>query len=106
MQDPFCIRSNAIYVLQLNACKCIQTSMRIKTVGALGELVRDQRKRRGWSQSRLAENVGVSRLWVGQFEKGKETVELGLVLKTLRALDLSLEAGLLNKNPFEKGPLG
>jgi transcriptional regulator with XRE-family HTH domain len=42
--------------------------MRIKTVGTLGELVRGQRKQRGWSQSQLAEKVGVSRLWVGQFE--------------------------------------
>lgn len=77
--------------------------MRIKTVGALGELVRDQRKQRGWSQSQLAEKVGVSRLWVGQFENGKETVELGLVLKALRALDLTLDAGLLRSNPFPEG---
>lgn len=77
--------------------------MRIKTVEMLGELVRDQRKQRGWSQSKLAEKVGVSRLWVGQFENGKETVELGLVLKTLRALDLSLNAGLLNRNAFDEG---
>lgn len=79
--------------------------MRIKTVGTLGELVRDQRKQRGWSQSELAEKVGVSRLWVGQFENGKESVELGLVLKALRALDLSLEAGLLRKNIYPGGPL-
>lgn len=78
--------------------------MRIKTVETLGELVRDQRKQRGWSQSRLAENVGVSRLWVGQFENGKETVELGLVLKTLRALDLSLDAGLLKRDSHERSP--
>ena len=79
--------------------------MRIKTVGTLGELVRDQRKQRGWSQGTLAEKVGVSRLWVGQFENGKETVELGLVLKALRALDLSLEVGLSRSNPFPGGPL-
>ena len=79
--------------------------MRIKTVGTLGELVRDQRKQRGWSQSQLAEKVGVSRLWVGQFENGKETVELGLVLKALRALDLNLDASLRTSNPFAGGPL-
>ncbi len=74
--------------------------MRIKTVGTLGELVRDQRKQRGWSQTQLAEKVNVSRLWVGQFENGKETVELGLVLKALRALDLKLEVGLLSNSPL------
>ena len=80
--------------------------MRIKTVETLGELVRDQRKQRGWSQNRLAEKIGVSRLWIGQFENGKETVELGLVLKALRALDLALDASLRKTNPFEGGPLG
>lgn len=80
--------------------------MRIKTVETLGELVRDQRKQRSWSQSQLAEKIGASRLWVGQFEKGKETVELGLALKALRALDLSLDASLQTTNPFEGGPLG
>jgi y4mF family transcriptional regulator len=79
--------------------------MRIKTVDTLGELVRDQRKQRGWSQSDLAVKVGVSRLWVGQFENGKETVELGLVLRTLRVLDLHLEAFLQTSNPFAGGPL-
>jgi putative transcriptional regulator len=79
--------------------------MRIKTAETLGELVRDQRKQRGWSQSRLAEKIGVSRLWVSQFENGKESVELGLVLKALRALDLGLEARLLKSNPFTEGPL-
>ncbi len=79
--------------------------MRIKTVGDLGNLVRDQRKTRGWSQSQLAERAGVSRLWVGQFENGKESVELGLVIKTLRALDIGLEASLLKNSPIPRAPL-
>jgi y4mF family transcriptional regulator len=73
--------------------------MRIKTVGTLGELVRDQRKQRGWSQTQLAEKAEVSRLWIGHLEKGKETVEFGLVLKTLRALELNLEAFLQSNTP-------
>ena len=78
--------------------------MRIRTVTILGELVRDQRKQRGWSQSQLAEKGGVSRLWVGHLEKGKETVELGLVLQTLRALEINLEAFLNKSDPFVGGP--
>ena len=77
--------------------------MRIKSATTLGELVRDQRKQRGWSQTVLAEKVGVSRLWIGQFEKGKETVELGLALKALQALGLTLEASLQRANPFKGG---
>ena len=74
--------------------------MRIKTVGVLGELVRDQRKQRGWSQSRLAEEAGVSRLWIGHLEMGKESVELGLAMRTLRALDLNLEVSLQRPTPI------
>lgn len=79
--------------------------MRIHTTKLLGEQVRDRRKRLGWSQSFLAEKVGVSRLWVGQFEKGKSSVELGLVLQTLRELGLSLEITLPRASPFETAPL-
>jgi y4mF family transcriptional regulator len=92
-------------MLHPNACNVKRWPMRVKTVGTLGELVRDQRKQRGWSQSQLAEKVNVSRLWVGHLEKGKESVELGLVLKTLRALDLNLEASLQKNDPFAVGPL-
>lgn len=79
--------------------------MRIKSVENLGQLVCDQRKQRGWSQTRLAEKVGVSRLWISQLENGKESVEFGLVLKTLRALDLLLDVSKLTKNPFPGGLL-
>ena len=87
------------------ACNAIHLFMKIKTVGTIGELVRDQRKQRGWSQSQLAEKAGVSRLWIGHLEKGKDTVELGLVLKTLRALEINLEAFLQSNNPVAGGPL-
>jgi y4mF family transcriptional regulator len=91
--------------LPANACIGKQIPMRIKTAETLGELVRDQRKQRGWSQTRLAEKVGVSRLWVSQLENGKETVEFGLVLKTLRALDLALGVSRVEKNPLPGGLL-
>ncbi len=64
-------------------------------VRSVGALVRDQRKQRGLSQGQLAEKVGVSRLWVGHLEKGKESVELGLVLRTLRVLELAVDVSRL-----------
>ena len=85
-------------------CSDVHLSMRIKTVSTIGELVRDQRKQRGWSQTQLAEKAEVSRLWIGHLEKGKESVELGLVLKTLRALEINLEAFLQSKTPVAGGP--
>ena len=67
----------------------------MKLVRSVGALVRDQRKQRGLSQGQLAEKVGVSRLWVGHLEKGKESVELGLVLRTLRVLELAVDVSRL-----------
>ncbi len=64
--------------------------MQLRTPRDLGALARSRRKALGWSQQRLAEEAGVTRLWVSQFEGGKPTVQLGLVLRVLRVLDIRL----------------
>ncbi len=58
----------------------------------VGALIRDRRRARGLSQQALADAIGVSRLWVGQVERGRPRAELGLVLKALRALGIRLMA--------------
>jgi HTH-type transcriptional regulator/antitoxin HipB len=67
--------------------------MRIHSAKDLGALVRTHRKKRGWTQKQLASEVGVQALWISQFERGKTTAQIGLVFRTLRALDLSLFTG-------------
>lgn len=62
--------------------------MRFLTPKDLGALVRDERLRRGLSQTQLGEQIGASRFWVAEFERGKSGAELGLTLKALRALEL------------------
>jgi len=52
----------------------------------LADLFRDGRARAGWSQSQLAESVGVSRQWISLVENGKTSVELDLVMAALQAL--------------------
>ena len=42
------------------------------------------------NQLELAEKIGSSRDWVINFEKGKATVELGLVFRVIQALDLAV----------------
>jgi len=54
----------------------------------LGALVRSRRKQHGFTQSELATRVEVSPLWVSQLERGKSTVQLGLVLRTMKELGL------------------
>jgi HTH-type transcriptional regulator/antitoxin HipB len=78
---------------------CIRTFIVIvRTAKELGALIRERRKERGWSQSELALKVGVRRLWVSQFEAGKTTAHIGLVLRALRALDLELKVGAAPKS--------
>lgn len=62
--------------------------MRLNSAKDLGSLVRQTRKDAGWTQLQLAGRVGVSRDWIIRFEQGKGTVELALVLRTLKALEL------------------
>ena len=67
--------------------------MIINSAEELSALVRAERKKRGWSQKELAEQVGVSPLWVSNFERGKSTAHIGLVLRTLKALNVKLRVG-------------
>jgi HTH-type transcriptional regulator/antitoxin HipB len=41
-------------------------------------------------QASLAKAVGTSRKWLIEVEKGKSTAQIGLILRTLRALRISL----------------
>lgn len=66
--------------------------MRIQTPADLGALIRNTRKKLKLDQSTLAKKIGVSRLWLGEIEKGKPRAEMGLVLRTLDALQISLNA--------------
>ena len=65
--------------------------MVVRTPSDLGLLIREHRKKLGLDQQELAKKVGVSRLWVIEIEKGKPRAEIGLVMRTLRALDLDLD---------------
>jgi HTH-type transcriptional regulator/antitoxin HipB len=67
--------------------------MIVRSVKDLGALVRERRNRLRWSQTELAAKIGVQRLWVSQFESGKTTAHIGLVMRALRALDLELQIG-------------
>lgn len=65
--------------------------MRIRTPQEIGLLIRDLRTRRQWSQGRLAEVIGVTRQWVAALEQGKPRAELGLTLRALNALGVTLD---------------
>lgn len=66
--------------------------MLIKTPTDLGAVIRDRRRRLGLDQQTLANRAGVSRLWLIGVEKGKSGAAIGLVLRTLAALGITLTA--------------
>jgi y4mF family transcriptional regulator len=55
----------------------------------LGELVREARKRFGWSQVEAAGRAGVGARFLVELENGKPTVRLDKVLRVLKAVSLS-----------------
>jgi HTH-type transcriptional regulator/antitoxin HipB len=67
--------------------------MRIRSVADLGAAIREQRTKLGMDQSALAEAAGTSRKWLVEAERGKARAEIGLILRTLKALDLTLDLG-------------
>lgn len=62
----------------------------LHTAADLGLSIRLRRKALGWDQAMLARQIGVTRQWVIDIEKGKPRAELELALRALRVLGLSL----------------
>lgn len=68
--------------------------MQIRTAKELGALIKDRRHALKLSQSDLARRVGVSRLWIVELERGKTTAQISLVLRTLKALNVPMQASI------------
>ncbi len=73
--------------------------MRTKTTPAdIGQMVRTHRKRHGMSQAELAMASGTGVRFISDLENGKETCELGRVLKVLDNLGIEFV-----NNPDKEG---
>ena len=64
--------------------------MLLRTPIDLGSAIRDRRHALHLDQNELAKQVGVSRKWIIDAEKGKPRAEIGLLLRTLDVLGLRL----------------
>jgi y4mF family transcriptional regulator len=60
------------------------------TPAELGAAIRARRRALRITQENLAASIGVSRRVIGQMENGKETVHVGIVLRTARAVGLDV----------------
>jgi transcriptional regulator with XRE-family HTH domain len=68
--------------------------MVVRTPREIALLIRDRRIAEGVTQAELAERVGATREWVRKLEAGGPRLELGLTLRALTALDITLDAHL------------
>lgn len=64
-----------------------------RTPRQLGNLIRRVRKHRGWSQTQLAERVGVRQETISLLETGNPGARLDTLLAVLAALELELQLG-------------
>lgn len=64
--------------------------MQVRTASDIGTFIKDRRRRQKLDQATLATMIGVNRRWIMEVERGKPRAEVGLVLKALEALGLSL----------------
>lgn len=64
--------------------------MELRTPADVGAAIRARRRALGMDQSTLARRVGVGRQWIVAMEKGKPRAALGMALRTLAALGITL----------------
>ena len=65
--------------------------MRLTSPKDLGQYIRERRRELKQTQAGLAEAAGVSRRWLSDLEAGKPTAAIGLVFRTLHALELVVD---------------
>ena len=65
--------------------------MRVRTDTDLGAFIRERRTKLGMDQITLAKKTGTSRKWLVEVEQGKPRAEIGLILRTLKSLGVSID---------------
>lgn len=68
--------------------------MLVRTPADLGAVIRDRRKQLKLDQAAFAKQIGVSRQWVIEIERGHTRAELGLVLRAVDALSIQLDGSV------------
>jgi XRE family transcriptional regulator, regulator of sulfur utilization len=56
----------------------------------LGETIRAERKRLGWSQEKLAEKADLARNYIGNIERAEYKITVETLAKIARALNLTV----------------
>ncbi len=62
----------------------------LRAIGLLANLIQSARKRKGWSESDLAERCGATRPTIRRIEQGNPATEIGLYFEIANLLDIPL----------------
>jgi HTH-type transcriptional regulator/antitoxin HipB len=62
-----------------------------QSAAEIGRIVATARRHRNLTQSQLARALGVSQNWVSEIERGKDTAQIGKILRVLSFLGVRLE---------------
>ena len=68
-----------------------------RTPKQIGTIIQRARKKRGWTQTRLAERAGLRQATISIIEGGMTPAKLDSILAVLAALDLELRVGARTK---------
>lgn len=74
----------------------------ISTLHQLRNLIRSTRQKQQLTQAELAQRAGVSRKWLGDFERGNPNAQLALVFAVMDALGLNLSVEFGEPNQAQK----
>src|ERR1700753_1437479 len=75
----------------------------------IGKIIRTARLRQKLSQAELARLLGTTQAWISEVEKGKETAQIGMILRALTHLGIRLRTDEATQDakeshsPAEKG---
>jgi y4mF family transcriptional regulator len=72
--------------------------MRAHSAAEVGKIIMAARRHRGLTQTELARAIGASQAWVSEVEQGKDTAQIGKILRTLTHLGVRLETGVVPWN--------
>ncbi|MEP7705344.1 helix-turn-helix domain-containing protein [Paraglaciecola sp. 25GB23A] len=72
--------------------------MKVNTPADISPIIRDARKAKGWTQAKLAKNVGLFQKDISRIETTPDKVSLITLLSVCSALDIKLSATANNKS--------
>ena len=61
----------------------------------VGKIIMAARRHRGLTQAELARAIGATQAWVSEVEQGKDTAQIGKILRMLGYLGVRLETGVV-----------